>query len=355
MSDNGPCNAASEYVLFATGSTNATREWARGSAMDYCTKRSQEKLKYHVLKHPPSTAPNPPSRTQGSNSRTVLSLAQLKTVKLGDRIYSVDPAIYEALTASLKTSPVLTACELKTRIDQVRIQTGIPAPIEIQLANVGLGNYLKRYTYQSAGSKTYTTSKTKASPTRTFNDYLRTSEYARDVMVDFDIIKKVISWKTVRGLKIEIETPFTETISIKLIGTDSWKEFAQQYEDDLLGIYPGKTFRYIDAQFIEIVKNDGCDYTGDISNMFPGGSASLFGTRVLTADATAKFFKSGQKSFTLFSCKLTPTVNASKGGTLLSKTGILAAYGKQIIFVPAETELETIQCIKWPEGVGLTI
>ena len=338
---NGPCDAAANYVLFASGSSNLTREWARSedSGRIACQPKSQEKLKYYVLKNPPATAPKPPSRVPGSSSFTVLSLGQLKTVKLNGRLYSIDPAIYPEVNASLQTNPVTTSCELQARIEQIRTLLNKPAPLGVQLAKVGLSNYKKRYTYLTAGSTfPQISSKLKAALNRVFDAPLQTAEYARDVIVYSEAYHDY--------------RPLTQTAQ--------WVDIFIPQSEQYLPLFPGSAFIFDDAQFIRVTNNNGCTYTGDVTQIFPGGSASLFGVKVLTNSAIENYFKTKDETFIPLACTLTPNSNPSQGGLLLPKRGMLVKILRpgvvvELIFVPAETELEMIQNTNWPVGAGLTI
>jgi len=346
---NGPCDADNDYVLFATGASNITRSWYRsqGSGRNDCTINSQEKLNYHVLKHPPSAMAEPSPRSPGSRSTTVLSLGMLKTVQLEGRLYSIDPLIYEAVASSLIDNPVQTACELKKRIDEIRIITEIPAPLNVRLANVGLNNYTKRYTYQTAGSKLPST-KTTSAANRVFDAILKTSGYAKEVLV------YVITFQEVVQNFIKIKIRFENYVPIYLL--PQWSDLQNAFAD-YASYFPLKTLNLNKSQFILISENTGCSYTGDVTQMFPGGTASLFGTKVLSTKAIGNYFRSGAKAFMPIPCTLTQTSGS------ISKVGVLIGFKLEknlsekfeIIFVPAESDLDKIQTPDWGVGVGLTI
>lgn len=331
---NGPCDAVGNYVLFATGASNLIRQWYRSNSSGRitCQPNSQEKLKQHVLKNPPSTDIKTRSAT------TVINIGQLKTVKIKGRLYSVDPAIYPAVQESLQTDPVTTACELQERIEQIRTLFNVLPPIEVRLAKVGLSNYTKRYTYLSSGSKTIEIkSKVIAAANRVFDTPLQTEKYAKNVIVYSPVY---LDYR-----------PITQTAQ----WTDDFVPASNEY----LPLFPGKTFSFDKAQFVRVAKNNGCSYTGDVTQLFPGGSASLFGVQVLTKNAIENYFKNKDETFVPLKCKLTPTSNASNGGVLLPKVGMMVkilrpGLAVELIFVPAETELDMIQDLSWPVGIGLT-
>lgn len=330
---NGPCDASNDYVLFATGSKNLMREWARSndSGRIACQPKSQEKLKYHVLKNPPAT-------TSQLAANTVSSLNRLKTVQIGGRFYAIDPAIYDAVYESLQTYPVTTSRELQVRIEQIRVLLNVPAPIGVQLANVGLSNYTKRYTYLSAGSTfPRTNSKKVAIPNRLFGSELKTGTYAKDTIV--------------YSVYYEDYRPMTET--------KQWENLEAK-SVEYLPLFPGRTFTFNDSQFITVANNSGCSYTGDVTQIFPTGSASLFGVKVLSRNAIENFFKNGDETFESLPCKLTPNTNQAQGGVFLPKVGMLVNIQREgilieLLFVPAETELDKIQNINWAVDVGLSI
>ena len=322
---SGACDANHNYVLFENGSPNPTRQWYRSenSGRMLCAPFRQEKLKYHVLKHPPSTVAPPPL--------TVSTTNRLKTVTVGGKTFSVDTNIYDDVAAALVVTPATDITQLRAIISSVRAKRNLPSPINVQLQNVGLGNYTKRYTYKSADVASQVKTKTEPSPNRIFNTPIKSSEYAKNVQVT--------------NLEGDV-VPLTET--------EPWKELLDA-EKDYAFLFPGKSFVTDDSQFMLVAENNGCAYTGVVKSVFPQGLASIFGVMLLTRNALRSFYREGKTVFEPFACKLTP---AQKG--LASKVGVIVQVHSDnvpsaFLFVPAQSDLERLQQKEWGVGLGFTI
>jgi hypothetical protein len=266
----------------------------------------------------------------------VSSLSQLKTVDVGGKLYSVDPSIYAAVVASLKAKPVGTPCELSERIADIRETLNVAAPLSVQLAKVGLNNYTKRYTYLTAGRSQQSTKQTANEPIK-YGTPLKTGMF----------IKDYITW----GIRLQRYVPLSETLQ--------WKESIPEFYEYLY-LFPGKTFSFDKARFIYVVLNSACSYTADAKELFPGGKASVFGIKLLSRLSLVNYFSTRLQDFRPFPCTVTPVSNPGHYGVLLSKTGLIVSMIRgeiesEVIFLPAESNLDRIQNIEWDVDVGVTV
>jgi len=130
-------NSEGTYVLFETGSPEPTRTWSREPYN--CEKRCTncpitraiptpipyaEKLKYVVLKNPPSTA----------RPKQAGWVAKENTILLNDVLYKVDPLVFPYLG----TYSIQSCADLTKAIAEIRKVRNLPVPIGVKLAPVPL-------------------------------------------------------------------------------------------------------------------------------------------------------------------------------------------------------------------------
>jgi hypothetical protein len=132
-------NSEGTYVLFETGSPEPTRTWSR--EVYNCERRCTncpitrdipsipaipyaEKLKYVVLKNPPSTAP-PKQAGWVSTQNTIL---------LNNVLYKVDPLVFPYLAVY----NIQTCADLQRAIAEIRRVNNLQVPIGVKLAPVPL-------------------------------------------------------------------------------------------------------------------------------------------------------------------------------------------------------------------------
>jgi hypothetical protein len=130
-------NSEGNYVLFETGSPEPTRTWSREvyNCEKQCTNCPitraiptpipfAEKLKYVVLKNPPSTA-RPKQAGWVSKENTIL---------LNNVLYKVDPLVFPYLAAF----SIQTCADLTKAIAEIRRVRNFQVPIGVKLAPVPL-------------------------------------------------------------------------------------------------------------------------------------------------------------------------------------------------------------------------
>lgn len=138
-------NSDGTYVLFETGSPEPTRTWSREVyrcdrpctncpiPRDLATIPYAEKLKYVVLKNPPSTAP--PKRAGW--------VSKENTILLNNVLYKVDPLVFPYLAVY----NIQTCADLKKAIAEVRQSRNLPVPVGVRLASVPLTQKVVKRTY----------------------------------------------------------------------------------------------------------------------------------------------------------------------------------------------------------------
>ena len=264
-------DALGNYILFETGSRQPTRTWNRSesSGKDTIGPRVLEKLKYTVLKNPPSTL-----------RKSTIKLDHLSrqfTVVVNGRTYAIDTAIFAELSASLALNPVYSLSELRTRIAEVRVLTQTSAPLSVQLKNVPLSQYMKRYTYLSTDSPP-----------------LKTTEQEQ-----FDFSYRVGDL---------ISTPYLDLI-------------LQYYKN----LYP--TAYFATAQYLKVCPNTGRS-SGPIKvrDLYPGGDADRFGTTLLSVANLSAHRIQVEIPYVAMLAYFSPASNYANGGKFTSKTGLILGF-----------------------------
>ena len=313
------CDSLGQYILFQTGSRNPPRSWARAnsSGTDTLGPRVNEKLKYTVLKNPPSTV------RASVQSRLTASF----TVQVGSRLFAIDPAIYDALLASLKTRPVSSLTQLQERIKEMRVQTGTQPPLAVQLIDVPLSQYKKRYTY-----------KTTESPA---------GQIEERVKYDF-------SYRTGSLVNLELAPLVNVIMTINRVK------------------YP--TLYFASPQFISVVGNGGCFINQtQIRDLYPNGKADIFGTPLLSKQNLEAFYGNRVIQFASVFAYFLPASNRAYGGKFRARAGLLlgfdtrlsfssdSAFGNlladngELIFIPIMSTIEQLSHLDYPMGMGLDL
>jgi len=309
-------DSVGNYILFETGSNQSTRTWWRSenSGRDTTGPRVLEKLKYTILKNPPNTV-----RLLRQNY-----LTSEYTVKVGTRLYAIDPVIYSELIASLALVPVYTLAQLQTRIAEIRVLTNTSAPLSVQLAEVPLSQYRKRYTYLTSESpQTQTTKKT-----------------------HYDFIYKVGNL---------ISSAYLDTV-------------IQPYKD----MYP--TAYFATPQFLYVTPNEGIFGNTKIQGLYPGASADIFGTPLLAIANLVASRTGAIIPYTPIFAYFSPASDRANGGMYTAKTGLVLGFdsrfplnpinaefrdlltlNSELIFVPIQTRLEQVTYVDYPPNSAINL
>ena len=306
------------YVLYSTDSTAATRNWSRDtSAGD--NKIFPEKLKYYVLKNPPSTVKGAPLRRCSST----------KTVVVNGKTYAIDPSIYTYVVESLAQSPVFTLQQLQERIKLIRVQTNNPSPLDVKLKDVPLRGLIKNYTYESVGDK----------------------------------------WK-------DEKTPVSLTISVDFIAGNPVDLISINFRmlAEFQSFFTSPRLMVENATYVLVQQNNGCSYTGKVADLF--GSASRVGSTILAVQSKQNFTDYGIFDFTPILCFMVPYSTTYRNGNVKAKFGFLVGFppsflelyelgpnslvyktiaaNSELLFIPIQSDLEIIENTDIPKGNGLS-
>jgi hypothetical protein len=308
------------YILFATGSRQPTRTWARAdtSGTDTTGPLVHTKLKYYVLKNPPNTV----------HAKTKSCLSTAFTIKVNRRDYAIDPNIYDALIASIAASPVISFEQLKERIAQVRAATNKPPPIGIQLQDVPLSQYKKRYTYLTSDSK---------APV----------------------------------LEERIHYDFAYRMGILLGDSPSLQAALVILKAQFPTAYFGK------PQFFYVTPNVQCYSNLRVRDLYPGGAADLFGTPLLsTGNLSSSKFNLIFPYYPMY-IHISPESDRADGGVFPSQIGLLLGYdsrltvpidprfpflpelaelmktNSELVFIPILSRVEEVTYQNYPPSMGI--
>ena len=306
------------YVLYSTNSTAATRNWSRDtSAGD--NKIFPEKLKYYVLKNPPSTVKGAPLRR----------CTGAKTVLVNGKTYAVDPSIYDYVVESLAQSPVFSLQQLQERIKFIRVETNNPSPLSVQLKDVPLRGLIKNYTYESVGDK----------------------------------------WKDVKtpvSIKVGVDYIAGNPVDLIIKNFPLLKLFQSLFTSPRLMVE--------NATYVLVQQNNGCSYTGKVADLY--GSASRVGSTILAIQSTQTYTDYGIFEFAPVLSFMVPYSTTYRNGNVKAKFGFLvgfppsflAQYGygpdsiayqtieanSELLFIPIQSDLEIIENTDIPKGNGLS-
>jgi len=243
-------------------------------------------------------------------------------VNVGGRLYAIDPAIYQPLKESLDTQPVFSLSQLQTRIAAVRAATQTLPALGIQMKNIPLSQYRKRYTYLT------TDTPIRATGERVAFDY----GYTIGGLVSTPLIDATIEY-------------FRPFYPMSFIGT---------------------------PQFINVVSNTGCQLGNlRIRDLYPGGDADRFGTPLLSLANLTAFRIGALLPFVPMLIYLSPASDRATGGIFPARTGLLLGFdtrfpvgsdlaalmltNSELIFVPVTTLLDQVTYVNYPPGMGLQL
>jgi hypothetical protein len=295
-------DSLSQYILFSSGSSAKTREWSRYEGLS-CG--NQEKLKYTILKNPPATVVTP---VVGCASRAT-------TVDVAGRTYAIDPSIFQALQQSLQVAPVSTLNELQARIAEIRVLVNRPAPLPVQLQNSPLARYKQRTTYLAGASK--------------WPDVVRP-------------IARNFQFKV--GAPIDIPLASFPPIAL-------YQEF-----------FFKRKFILQNAQYVYVANNDGCGYTGKIDDIYTTASRSgdlikaLQSTRTLFTPIACLMQPAGAQYPIKFGLLMGINSALLSAYTFQYKNSVLKALARnsELVFIPAQTQIEMIENVDLPVNMGVT-
>ncbi len=289
-------NSEGVYQLFETGSPEPTRAWSREQYVckDNCiscdisnikeipTTYSQqllsEKLKYVVLKNPPSTAP---PKQAGWASKS------LNTILLNNVLYKVDPLVFPYLS----TYNIQSCVDLKKAIAEIRMIYDLPVPDGVRLASIPLVQKVVKRQFL-AGNNT--------KPGQYITEAFRFPYKLSDYKVNYAEVKAAV------------------------------QQFAL---DDYI------FFECNNAKLFSAVTNNRCDYTSLIDDFYD--AASIWGKHILAVASLKLYKETGNKTFLPIWAVLTPPNPWIYNGTCQNYVGLLVGINGQVVFVPTYSATST--------------
>ncbi len=379
LSNITPCKS-NAYILFSTNSDERTRTWTRteSSGRLFCCDGSnclksniiQARLKYKVLQHQSSNnGPGVDTTTEKNQLGRICDKTSKSTVRIRNILYRIDTRIANVLNQMITNGKLLqsiTLVELQNVIAQIRKNLNLPSTDQAVLyKNVPLSQYKPRYTYFTGVDKRSDVNK---------------------IPVDFDI-----PYKT--GI-IFPQLPSNYSGAIQQIINKIYSAY-----------FPTFNLSLKNSQFIYVVRNDTCSFTGILDELFPAQnkeeeitSASLWGTNILTSNSINLFLRENIKTFEPVLTSILPGSSKMQGGKYDSKFGILfnlktfvanfteplkqyfitlhPSYSSlqinllvsnvvnvittlyqqnsQMLFIPLQTQIDLIESVNYPPNLGVT-
>lgn len=289
-------NSEGQYVLFETGSPEPTRTWSREPYVcrdncilcpttkdikDTASVPYSEKLKYVVLKNPPSTAR---PKQAGWVSKW------LNTILLDNVLYKVDPLVFPYLSSY----SIQSCSDLTKAIAEIRFIHRLRVPIGVRLASVPLVQKIVKRTYLAGNTKI--------------------GEYVTEV---FSYPYKLSPYHgSVADVKAAVEG------------------FAL---DDYI------FFECNDAKLFSATTNNKCAYTFLVENFY--GIASIWGKHILATTSLQLYKETGEKTFAPIWVVLTPPNPWVYNGTVQNYVGLLVGIDGEVVFVPTYTATSTYNAV----------
>ena len=319
------CDSEGNYILFNTGSSQKTRDWSRASTSgriyncvsldDTCipNKVINAKRKLTILKYSndnnqgPGQPKNSINRTMignfssGTTNRN-LSRGSSSSVQIGNVIYPVPTNILNIIhkmQAAGTLPKTLTHATLKTYIKEIRKLLDSPSTnADLLLKDIPLSQYKPRYVYK-AGSNKWPTNSDKKSV------YLNPKNFPVPFKLGNLVVDPLASvYTALSGL---IDDMFTGTIQPE------------------------------QAQYLTVVRNNTCEYTGTLADMWPATtaaealtSASVWGSTIV---AQGTLNGSSEQAGGIFNVVImTPANSRRYAGKYRSRIGvILGLTGQRIV------------------------
>jgi len=337
------CDSLGNYIQYNSSSVCAQpRVWTRETTANIIF---PEKVKYYVLKNPPSTVRNVPQLITCKNNKTVV---------VGNKTFVIDSKIYDSVVAKLDAAkavgaPVTSLEGLRAVIAESRAELNIPAPISVQLANVPLNIVPTVKTYNSIGD---TWQSSKLVSKNTVGSFFK---YGNFVSSLFD------------------------TFSTTLPYLNFWQ-----------GKFNIRDLNLKKAQYFYAQQNDGCSYSSTFINLFT--TALRSGSTILPPSAISLYnstgiiyfdpFPSGSTSLSLTLCFILSDMPV-KPGTFPARFGaifVASPYwvdrvpetpyngsdlrtliraeikaNSELIFIPILSDLDLIEYVPVASGTGFYI
>jgi hypothetical protein len=394
LNNINPCSSGT-YMLFSSNSTEPTRLWNRASdsgrsiccTKDKCLNKQllREKLKYTTLQYKEdnngnglNTKANPTlnSFLSGKITDRDFTRHSSNTIELNNTLYYVEPTIKNELITYLKQNftksqlKQLSIDKLREIIIKLKQKYNLYIAKDVLLKTVPLSQYKTRYTYLTSLNNW------------NIDPNVKIPTYENPL--NFDIPYQCGEIIT----NSYILAPFSDK-------TNNIFSILYNLSFQNVGITPN------DIQFIYVLQNNTCTYTGRVEQLFPSqnklemiDSASFWGSSILSPTSLSNFINTRKRvydpNFAIIqpgSWKVHCGKYPAKFGILLSfytfvynnkasfkqyysvvypsdtdaqlevkynvylnQVLILTKNNSDLIFIPIQTELGVLNTIKYPTG-----
>jgi hypothetical protein len=326
LNNINPC-ISGKYMLFSSNSTEPTRLWNRASdsgrsiccTSTRCINKNllREKLKYTILQYKEdnngsgiNTNINPTlnSFLSGKITNRDFTRNSSNTVELNDTLYYVEPSIKNELITYLTENftksqlKQLSITKLREIIIRLKNKNNIFIANDVLLKTVPLSQYKTRYTYLTSLNN--------------WNDdpYVKIPIYENPL--NFDIpyqCGKLITNQYILA-------PFSDKNN---------NVFSILYNLS----FPNVGITSNDIQFIYVLQNNTCTYTGKTDNLFPAQnklemveSASFWGTSIISQTSLTNFINTRKRVFNPIFAIIQPGSWKVHCGKYPAKFGILLSF-----------------------------
>lgn len=399
LNNINPC-ISGKYMLFSSNSTEPTRLWNRANSSGRsicCTKNRclgkellHAKLKYTTLQYKEdnngsglNTNTNPPISSFISGKVTDRNFTRnpTNTIQLNNTLYYVEPTIKNELITYLKEHftieelKKLSIDQLRPIIIELKKKYNLAIAEDVLLKTVPLSQYKNRYTYLAS-----------------------TNNWNADPTVKIPIYQKPMSF----DIPYKCGKVITNSYILAPFSDKNNNIFSILYNlsFDNVGITPN------DIQFIYVIQNNTCTYTGLVDNLFPAQnnaemieSASFWGSSILSQTSLSTFINTRARIFNPIFVIVQPGSWKVHCGKYPAKFGILMSFytfvsnnktafkqyynvvyptdtdaqleakynlylsqvliltknNSDLIFIPIQTEIGVLNTIKYPVGYLVNI
>lgn len=296
LNNINPC-ITGRYMLFSTNSTEPTREWTRYNTSGRsicCTdtkcinndllnkKKKFVTLQYSENNHGPGKISRNLQLKQfmtfiSGNVNTNYTRHATNTIQIGNKLFYVDPKIIEYVKEHINKNytkeqlNTLSIDKIRNIIIEIKQKYNIQIPDYILLRDVPLSQYKTRTSYLT-GSNNWNLNPTKKNP-------------IYENPLNFDI-------------PYQVGTFITNTTILEPFSDPNNNVFSILYNLSFNKVY----IAYNDIQFLYVIQNNTCTYTGVSDNLFPAqtdaemvNSASFWGSSILSDSSIKNFIYNGQK------------------------------------------------------------
>jgi hypothetical protein len=332
LNNINPCISGT-YMLFSTNSTEPTRLWnrANSSGRSICCNANRclpkhllhEKLKYTVLQYKEDN--------NGSGMNTTTSAAfnsfisdkitnrnftrhPTNTIELNNTLYYVEPSIKTRLITYLKEHFTkeqlkhINIDKLREIIIKLKQKYNLHIPKEILLKTIPLSQYKTRYTYLAS-----------------------MNNWNNDPNVKIPIYENPLSF----DIPFQCGTIITNSTILAPFSDKNNNVFSILYKLS----FPNVSITSNNIQFIYVIQNNTCTYTGKVEQLFPAqnkseiiNSASFWGSSIISPTSLNNFIKTRKRIFDPIFAIIQPGSWKVHCGKYPARFGILLSFYTFVLY-----------------------